>query len=66
MNFDMPAQRLIINSVKLQIKSWQEMCSSSTLSEDDAADIQNDIGYAYTVLSELEESFLKQFGSYPE
>lgn len=66
MNLDMPAQRLIINSLKLQIQSWQERCKSPGLNEDEEADMQNDIGYAFSVLSELEENFFKQFGCYPE
>lgn len=66
MNLDMPAQRLIINALKLQIQEWQNICNASQLDEDDEADIQNDIGYAFTVLSELEENFFKQFGSYPD
>lgn len=66
MNLDMPAQRLLINSLKLQIQKWQEICESSDLNEDEEADMQNDIGYAFTVLSELEENFFKQFGCYSE
>lgn len=66
MNLDMPAQRLLVNALKLQIQKWQERCESSDIDEDEEMDIQNDIGYAFTVLSELEESFFKQFGVYPE
>lgn len=66
MNFDMPAQRLIISSLKLQIHSWQERCRAPEIDEDEEADLQNDIGYAFTILSELEENFFKQFGTYPD
>lgn len=66
MNLDMPAQRLLINSLKLQIQQWREQCTSPDIDDDEEADIQNDIGYAFTVLSELEENFFKQFGCYPE
>lgn len=64
MNLDMPAQRLLINALKLQIQQWQERCEASDVDEE--ADIQNDIGYAFAVLGELEESFFKQFGHHPE
>ncbi|MFT3930296.1 MAG: hypothetical protein QM709_08370 [Spongiibacteraceae bacterium] len=66
MNLDMPAQRLIINSLKLQIEKWQERCNAPEIDDDEVADLQNDIGYAFTILSELEESFFKQFGTYTD
>lgn len=66
MNLDMPAQRLIINSLKLQIEKWQERSNAPEIDDEEEADLQNDIGYAFTIFSELEESFFKQFGMYPD
>lgn len=66
MKLDMPAQRLIISALKLQIQAWQDASGAPEISEDDEADMQNDIGYAFAVLSELEENFFKQFGSHPD
>ena len=66
MKLDMSAQRLLISALKTQIQAWRATCENEDVSEDDAADIQNDIGYAFTVLSELEEEFLQQYGHHPE
>jgi hypothetical protein len=46
MKLDMPAQRLLISALKAQIQAWRVTCENPDLSEDDIADIQNDIGYA--------------------
>lgn len=56
---DIPAQRLLIAALQAQIQAWQTACKKHGINEADAADIQNDIGYAITVLSVLEEHFLK-------
>jgi hypothetical protein len=62
MKLDMPAQRLLISALKAQIQAWRVTCENPDLSEDDIADIQNDIGYAFTVLSKLEEQYFQEFG----
>jgi hypothetical protein len=62
----MPAQRLLIMALKSQIQTWRVACQQPDISDDDAADMQNDIGYAFGVLSDLEENFFQQFGQHPE
>jgi len=62
MKLDCSAQRLLIQALRNQIKAWRNLTASGELAEDEDADIQNDIGYAFTVLSEMEESFRKEFG----
>jgi hypothetical protein len=64
MKLDNSAQRLLIAALKTQIEAWKAMSKSGTLSEEDKADLQNDIGYAYTLLSEMESSYYKEFGSH--
>ena len=66
MQLDCPAQRLLINSLKCQIDVWKKNAASGKLSEADEADLQNDIGYAYTLLNDLESSFYNEFGFSPE
>lgn len=66
MKLDRPEQRLLITALKTQIEVWKNLSKSGALNEEDEADMQNDIGYAYTVLSEMESSFYKEFGSNPE
>ncbi|MEW5755046.1 MAG: hypothetical protein AB1810_01970 [Pseudomonadota bacterium] len=66
MKLDYSAQRLLITSLKTQIEAWKDLSKSGTLTEEDKADLQNDIGYAYTLLSEMESSFYKEFGSSAE
>jgi len=66
LNLDMPAQRLLITALKSQIQTWRAACEQPDMNEDDAADMQNDIGYAFSVLSELEENFFKQFGQHSD
>lgn len=62
MKLDCPAQRLLITALKTQIESWKSPSHSGSLSEEDNADLQNDIGYAYTLPSEMESSFYKELG----
>jgi hypothetical protein len=66
MIFDLSTQRFLIAAIKTQIKSWREQAESDDICEDDKADIQNDIGYAFTVLSEMEGAFFQAFGYHPE
>ena len=66
MKLDNAAQRLLITALKTQIEAWKALSKSGTLTEEDRADLQNDIGYAYTLLSEIESSFYKEFGSHPD
>jgi hypothetical protein len=66
MTFDRPTQRLLIVAIKTQIASWREQADRDDICEDDKVDIQNDIGYAFTVLSEMEESFFREYGCHPE
>ena len=65
MQLDCAAQRLLIIALRNQIKAWREQSNSERLSEEDKADIDNDIGYAFTILSEMEASFFKQFNHEP-
>lgn len=62
MKLDSSAQRLLITALKTQIEAWKNLSQSGKLSEEDKADLQNDIGYAYTLLSEIESSFHKETG----
>jgi hypothetical protein len=62
MKLDCPAQRLLIVALRTQIEVWKSRSKSGALSEDDKADLQNDVGYAYSLLSELESSFADEFG----
>ena len=62
MKFDDPEQRLLILAMKTQIDAWKTLILSGTLSEEDEVHIQNDIGYADTVLSAMESSYYKEFG----
>lgn len=66
MNFDEPTQRFLINAVKTQIAAWRAHADAPDTDEDDKADMQNDIGFAFTVLSEMEEAFFQQFGYHPQ
>ena len=66
MKLDNSAQRLLIVSLKTQIEFWKTKSKSGSLSDDDKADIQNDIGYAYTLLSEMESNYFKEFGTHPD
>lgn len=59
-------QRLLIMALKSQIQAWRAACEQPDMNEDDAADMQNDIGYAFSILSELEENFFTQFGQHPD
>jgi hypothetical protein len=61
-NLDCPAQRLLITALRNQIESWRKLSSSDGILEEERADVENDIGYAFTVLSELELSFFNEFG----
>lgn len=62
MKFDYSAQRLLITALRTQIEIWKSLSKSGQLSEEEKADLQNDIGYAYTLLSAMESSFYKEFG----
>lgn len=66
MKLDCSAQRLLINSLRCQIDVWKKNAASGNLNEDDEADLQNDIGYAYALLSDLESNFYNEFGFPPE
>ncbi len=66
MKLDSSAQRLLMTALKTQIETWKNLSKSGTLTEEDKADLQNDIGYAYTLLSEMESSYYKEFGSATE
>lgn len=63
MKLDCSAQRLLITALKTQIEAWKALSRSGTLTEEDKADLQNDLGYAYALLSEMESNFYKEFGS---
>ncbi len=60
-NLDCIAQRLLITSLKTQIGFLESQVNSGKLDENEIADLQNDIGYAYTLLSDLESSFFLEF-----
>lgn len=62
MKLDPSAQRLLITALKTQIETWKRLSQSGNLSEEDKADLQNDIGYAYTLLSEMESNLYKETG----
>lgn len=62
MKLDPSAQRLLITALKTQIETWKHLSQSGKLSENDEADLQNDIGYAYTLLSELESNLYEETG----
>lgn len=66
MNLDLPAQRLLINALRLQIEVWQKQAASSEVNEDDRIDLENDIGFAFTLLSSMKEAFFEEAGVYPE
>jgi hypothetical protein len=66
MKLDCPAQRLLITALKTQIDAWKSLARSGKLSEEEEADIQNDIGYAYSLLSDMESSFYKECESQAE
>ena len=61
MELDHSAQRLLIMALKTQIDTWKTLSKTGTLTEEDMADVQNDIGYAYALLSEIESGFYKEF-----
>lgn len=62
MKLDPAAQRLLITALKTQIETWKHLSQSGKLSDEDKADLQNDIGYAYTLLSEMESNLYKETG----
>jgi hypothetical protein len=62
MKFNASEQRLLVLALKTQIDAWRTLSQSGQLSEEDEVHIQNDIGHAYTVLSEMESSYYKEFG----
>ncbi len=62
MKFNCPEQRLLILALKTQIDVWKTLLQSGKLSEDDEADLINDISHADTVLSAMESSYYKEFG----
>lgn len=62
MKLDPSAQRLLITALKTQIETWRYLSQSGKLSEEDKADLQNDIRYAYTILSEIESNLYKETG----
>ncbi len=66
MNFDEPTQRFLITAVKNQISMWRAKADHADTDEDDKVDMQNDIGFAFTVLSEMEEQFFQAFGYHPD
>ncbi len=66
MKLDFSAQRVLIKSLRTQIETWKSLSHSDKLSEEDKVDLQNDIGYAYTVLSAMESNFYKEFGFHAE
>ena len=66
MKSDLPAQQLLINSLRNQIESWREYSSTLDPDNEERSDVENDIGYAFTILSSLESSFRKEFDIEPE
>lgn len=66
MKLDCSAQRLLISALQTQIETWKHLSKSGALSEEDEADLQNDLGYAYSLLSELESCFYKECESHSE
>jgi hypothetical protein len=66
MKLDCSAQRLLITALKMQIDAWKSLARSGKLTEEEEADIQNDIGYAYSLLSDMESSFYKECESQAE
>lgn len=63
MKLDPSAQRLLITALKTQIETWKHLSQSGKLSEEDKADLQNDIGCAYSLLSEMESNLYKETGN---
>lgn len=66
MKLDGSAQRLLIAALRTQIDVWRAEARSDSLSDEDKADIENDIGYAYALLSEMESSYYREFGTHPD
>ena len=65
MKHDWSAQRLLIMALRTQIEVWKSLSKSGELSEEEEgeeADLQNDIGYAYAILNDMELSFYEEFG----
>jgi hypothetical protein len=66
MNFDMPAQRLLISALKTQIHLWETRCEDVSLLEANVVNFQHDIDHARLVLTQLEEQFHSDFGQHPD
>jgi len=65
-NFDCPAQRILIVALRSQIEAWKTLSRTGALAEEEQADLQNDLGYAYALLSEMEAGFYKECDSASE
>ena len=75
MKLDWSAQQLLIIALRTQIEVWKSLSKADELREKEEAGeelseeeeeeemhLQNDIGHAYAVLSDMESSFYKEFG----
>lgn len=62
MKLDWSTQQLLIIALRTLIDVWEAKSKSGTLSADDDADLQNDIGSAYILLGEMESNFSREFG----